>query len=177
MGPGDYDKDMLWQGNPLALEWWSQWVASSALGYGPPSHTLVGRGVVPSGQPLVLWVIVLGNTWKYLESLEVCNIKSSWFCSQNTVVLFHPWQWHAVAMGSVLTAYRHLQRYRHELCTAHFQKLVAQQRLHCHLLGDYHGNEGRGCNYKYYTICIISILYYIIILDHIYIYIVYIIII
>ena len=58
MGPGDYDKEMLWQGNPLALEWWNQWVASSALGYGPEGHTLVGRGVVPSGQPLVLWVVV-----------------------------------------------------------------------------------------------------------------------
>ena len=41
MGPGDYDKEMLWQGNPLALEWWNQWGASSALGYGPPGHTLV----------------------------------------------------------------------------------------------------------------------------------------
>ena len=35
---------------------WHQWVASPALGYGPPGHTLTGRGVVPSGQPLVLWV-------------------------------------------------------------------------------------------------------------------------
>ena len=35
---------------------WHQWVASPALGYGPPRHTLTGRGVVPSGQPLVLWV-------------------------------------------------------------------------------------------------------------------------
>ena len=42
MGLGDYDKDMLWQGNPLALEWWNQWVASSA-----PGHTLV------------LWVVLL----------------------------------------------------------------------------------------------------------------------
>ena len=33
---------------------------NSALGYGPPpGHTLVGREVVPSGQPLVLWVFLL----------------------------------------------------------------------------------------------------------------------
>ena len=43
---------LLWQGNPLA-----PMVASPALGYGPPGHTLTGRGVVPSGQPLVLWAI------------------------------------------------------------------------------------------------------------------------
>ena len=35
---------------------WHQWVASPALGYGPPGHTLTGRGFVPSGQTLVLWV-------------------------------------------------------------------------------------------------------------------------
>ena len=33
---------LLWQGNPLALGWWKQWVANSALGYEPPGHTLVG---------------------------------------------------------------------------------------------------------------------------------------
>ena len=41
---------------------WHQWVASPALGYHPPGHTLTGRGVVPSGQPLVLWVKLLEGT-------------------------------------------------------------------------------------------------------------------
>ena len=73
MGPGDYDKEMLWQGNPLALEWWNQWGASSALGYGPPGHTLVGRGVVPSGQPLVLWVNLKDG--KYNQSLTTQTLQ------------------------------------------------------------------------------------------------------
>ena len=63
MGPGDYDKDMLWQGNPLALEWWNQWVASSALGYGPPGHTLVLWVKLPEGNSHVHLRRNLPNIW------------------------------------------------------------------------------------------------------------------
>ena len=40
-----YDKEIPWHWNDGT--WWNQWVASSALGYGPPGHTLV------------LWVVLL----------------------------------------------------------------------------------------------------------------------
>ena len=86
MGPGDYDKEMLWQGNTLALEWWNQWVASSALGYGPEGHTLVGRGVVPSGQPLVLWVILASQHRYYVFPYKLKQEKKIWTLDHVTAI-------------------------------------------------------------------------------------------
>ena len=40
----------LWERNALALGWWDQWVASSALVYGPPGHTLVLWVNLPEGK-------------------------------------------------------------------------------------------------------------------------------